>query len=63
MRGVRQRGQDHREIPVKYFFHMEDGVCIRDRVARQWMHTATGIERRLDDGWDLVCPDLKRKLD
>jgi hypothetical protein len=32
-------------------------------VARRWMSTATGIERRLDDGWELVCPDLKRKLD
>lgn len=33
------------------------------RVARQWIRTASGIERRLDDGWELVCPDLKRKLD
>ena len=32
------------------------------RVARQWMLTASGIERRLDDGWEL-CPDLKKKLD
>ena len=33
------------------------------RVARHWMRTASGIERRLDEGWELVCPDLKRKLD
>jgi hypothetical protein len=33
------------------------------RVARSWMRTAWGIERHLDDGWELVCPDLKRKLD
>ena len=32
------------------------------RVARQWMLTASGIERRLDDGWEL-CHDLKKKLD
>jgi hypothetical protein len=30
MRVVRQRGQRHGKIPVKYFFHMEDGACIRD---------------------------------
>ena len=33
------------------------------RVARQWISTASGIERRIDDGWELVCPDLKKKLD
>ena len=32
-------------------------------VARRWMSTASGIERRLDDGWELVCPDLGPKLD
>ena len=30
MRGVWQRGHGHCEIPLKYFFHMEDGACIRD---------------------------------
>jgi hypothetical protein len=33
------------------------------RIARRWMSTASGIERRIDDGWELVCPDLKNKLD
>ena len=32
-------------------------------VALKWMRTATGIERHLDEGWELVCPDLKPKLD
>ena len=32
-------------------------------VARRWISTAAGIERRLDGGWEMVCPDLKRKLD
>lgn len=32
-------------------------------VARRWLHTAAGIERCLDDGWELVSPDLKKKLD
>ena len=33
------------------------------RVARGWMNTASGIERRLDDGFELACPDLRTKLD
>jgi hypothetical protein len=33
------------------------------RVARHWLNTASGIERRLDDGFELACADLKRKLD
>jgi hypothetical protein len=32
-------------------------------VARRWISTASGIERRLNDGWELACPDLKKKLD
>lgn len=33
------------------------------RVARMWMDTASGIERRINDGWELTCPDLRTKLD
>ena len=33
------------------------------RVARMWMNTASGIERCVDDGWQLACPDLRTKLD
>ena len=32
------------------------------RLARMWMDTASGIERRIDDGWELACPDLRTKL-
>lgn len=33
------------------------------RVARMWMNTASGIERQVDNGWELACADLRRKLD
>lgn len=33
------------------------------RIARMWMNTASGIERQVDDGWKLACPDLRTKLD
>ena len=33
------------------------------RVARMWMNTASGIDRRVDNGWELACPDLRTKLD
>jgi hypothetical protein len=32
------------------------------RLARMWMDTASGIERHIDDGWELACPDLRTKL-
>ena len=32
------------------------------RLARMWMDTASGIERYIDDGWELACPDLRTKL-
>jgi hypothetical protein len=33
------------------------------RVARQWMDTASGIERRVANGFELACSDLRKKLD
>ena len=36
MRGVRQCGLGHDEIPVKYFFHLEDGACIRDPLGEEF---------------------------
>jgi hypothetical protein len=33
------------------------------RVARMWMDTASCIERQVEDGWELVNPDLRAKLD
>ena len=33
------------------------------RVARMWMNTASGIERQVDNGRELACPDLRTKLD
>jgi len=33
------------------------------RVAREWVNTASGIERRLANGFELACPDLRKKLD
>lgn len=33
------------------------------RVARMWMNTASGIERQVENGWELACPDLRSKLD
>ena len=33
------------------------------RVARTWMNTASGIERQVDNGRELACPDLRTKLD
>ena len=33
------------------------------RVARMWMNTASGIERCIDNGGELACPDLRSKLD
>jgi hypothetical protein len=32
-------------------------------VARRWTDIAAGIERRLHNGDELACPDLKTKLD
>ncbi len=31
--------------------------------ARRWMHAASGIERRVDNDWELACADLRTKLD
>ncbi len=33
------------------------------RVERMWMNAASGIERQVDNGWELACPDLRSKLD
>jgi len=45
---------------------LTDNASHRDlmlRVARAWMNTASGIERRLADGARLASPDLRAKLD
>jgi hypothetical protein len=70
MRGVRQRGQRHRKIPVKYFFHMEDGACIRDpqgeefsdddAALREAVNVAQGLaEQGVHPGhWRVVVQDV-----
>lgn len=43
-----------------------DNASQRDlmiQIARTWMNTASGIERRIDEGEVLAAPDLRHKLD
>ena len=48
MRGVRQRGHGHCEIPVKYFFHMEDGACIRDPQGEEFSDDAAALREAVN---------------
>jgi hypothetical protein len=43
-----------------------DNASHRDlmvRVAKTWISTASAIEQRISDGYELAVPDLRRKLD
>jgi hypothetical protein len=33
------------------------------RIAKHWMQTASAIERRVSNGEELACADLRNKLD
>jgi hypothetical protein len=33
------------------------------RIAKHWMQTASAIERRISNGEELACADLRNKLD
>jgi len=43
-----------------------DNASHRDlmiQIAKTWMSTASSIERHMVDGYDVVSPDLRNKLD
>ena len=66
---MRQRRHGHREIPLKYFFHMEDGACIRDPQGEEFsddeaaLREAVNVARGLleeglhPDHWRVVVKD------
>jgi len=43
MYGAQRRGRCHHEIPLKYFFHMEDGACIRDPRGEEFPDDAAAL--------------------
>jgi hypothetical protein len=69
MRGMRQYGRGEREIPVKYFFHMEDGACIRDPQGEEFSNDAAALREAVNvarglaeeglqpDHWRVVVKD------
>jgi len=48
MHGVQQRGRGDGEIPVKYFFHMEDGTCIRDPQGEEFTDDAAALREAVN---------------
>ena len=69
MYGAQRRGRCHHEIPLKYFFHMEDRACIRDPhgeefsddagALREAVNVARGLanEGLYPDHWRVVVKD------
>ena len=48
MRSVQQCRRGYGEIPVKYFFHMEDGTCIRDPQGEEFSNDAAALREAVN---------------
>jgi hypothetical protein len=69
MHDAQQRGHGHREIPLRYFFHMEDGACIRDPQGEEFSDDAAALREAVNvarglakeglhpDHWRVVVQD------